>query len=308
MKKGYLGKTMRLLVSLIVAGSMLAACGKQPAVTESTEAAGEKTETVQTDGSTASETEVEDWESEPIVLKATIVDYATCGYFEEAMNKFTEMHPNVTFEPIDILNSDYIEKVTTMMAGGEDIDLIYSKNNQQYMTLVSNGQVEDLMPYIERDGVDLSIYSGAAEKLSINNQIFGLPFRNDLWLLFYNKDLFDKAGVAYPTDDMTWDDWAQMCKEMTSGSGTEKVYGGYLQNWPASVQNMTIQDGKHTTIETDYEFMRDAYQRVLDLQDNGYIMDYSTISTGSLHYTGTFFNQQVATVYQGSWFITYLLE
>lgn len=122
-----------------------------------------KTETVQTDGSTASETEVEDWESEPIVLKATIVDYATCGYFEEAMNKFTEMHPNVTFEPIDILNSDYIEKVTTMMAGGEDIDLIYSKNNQQYMTLVSNGQVEDLMPYIERDGVDLSIYSGAAE-------------------------------------------------------------------------------------------------------------------------------------------------
>lgn len=54
--------------------------------------------------------------------------------------------------------------------------------------------------------------------------------------------------------------------------------------------------------------MRDAYQRVLDLQDNGYIMDYSTISTGSLHYTGTFFNQQVATVYQGSWFITYLLE
>ena len=96
------------------------------------------------------------------------------------------------------------------------------------MTLVSNGQVEDLMPYIERDGVDLSIYSGAAEKLSINNQIFGLPFRNDLWLLFYNKDLFDKAGVAYPTDDMTWDDWAQMCKEMTSGSGTEKVYGGYF--------------------------------------------------------------------------------
>ena len=50
MKKGYLRKTMRLLVSLIVAGSMLAACGKQPAVTESTEAAGEKTETVQTDG------------------------------------------------------------------------------------------------------------------------------------------------------------------------------------------------------------------------------------------------------------------
>ncbi len=54
--------------------------------------------------------------------------------------------------------------------------------------------------------------------------------------------------------------------------------------------------------------MKDAYEMVVDLQDNGYIMDYSTISTGSLHYTGTFFNQQVATVYQGTWFNTTLLE
>ncbi len=311
MKKRYLKKTMGVLLSLLLTGSLLTACGGQPAASESTENNSTKpAETVQTESTVQgdAEAEVEDWESEPVVLKATIVDYATCGYFEEAMTKFTQMHPNVTFEPIDILNSDYIEKVTTMMAGGEDIDLIYSKNNQQYMTLVSNGQVEDLMPYIERDGVDLSIYSGAAEKLSINNQLYGLPFRNDLWLLFYNKDLFDKAGVSYPTDNMTWDDWAKMCQTLTSGTGTEKVYGGYLQNWPASVQNMAIQDGKHTTIETDYGFMEDAYQRVLDLQDAGYIMDYSTISTGSLHYTGTFFNQQVSTVYQGTWFITYLLE
>lgn len=250
----------------------------------------------------------EDWESEPIVLTATIVDYATCGYFKDAMDKFTEMHPNVTFEPIDILNSDYIEKVTTMMAGGEDIDLIYSKNNQQYMTLASNGQVEDLMPYVERDNVDLSIYDGAAEKLTLNGEIYGLPFRNDLWLLYYNKTMFDEAGVDYPTDDMTWDDWAKMCEEMTSGEGADKVYGGYLQNWPASVQNMTISDGQHTTIETDYSFMREAYERVLDLQDKGYIMDFSTISTGSLHYTGCFFNEQIATVYQGTWFNTYLLE
>lgn len=250
----------------------------------------------------------EDWESEPVVLKATIVDYATCGYFKEAMDRFTEMHPNVTFEPIDILNSDYIEKVTTMMAGGEDIDLIYSKNNQQYMTLASNGQVEDLMPYVERDGVDLSIYGGAAEKLTLNNQLYGLPFRNDLWLLYYNKTMFDEAGVEYPTDDMTWDDWAVLCEKMTSGEGADKVYGGYLQNWPASVQNMTISDGKHTTIETDYSFMKDEYDRVLELQDNGYIMDFSTISTGNLHYTGCFFNEQIATVYQGTWFITYLLE
>lgn len=309
MKKRYRNRILGLLLGGIMTVSLFAGCGKALEPESGQTARGEAAEpaTPQKEESEPEDTTAE-WENEPVVLKATIVDYATCGYFEQAMNRFTQMHPNVTFEPIDILNSDYIEKVTTMMAGGEDIDLIYSKNNQQYMTLASNGQVEDLMPYIERDGVDLSIYSGAAQKLTLNNEIYGLPFRNDLWLLFYNKTMFDEAGVSYPTDDMTWDDWAVMCEQMTSGSGAQKIYGGYLQNWPASVQNMTIQDGKHTTIETDYEFMRDAYERVLKLQENGYIMDFSTISTGSLHYTGAFFNQQIATVYQGTWFITYLLE
>lgn len=313
MKRKMLQKVVALAAVLTMGMSALAGCGQAAdggtaAAETGGGAAATSEESVSQETSSESAAGVEDWESEPIVLTATIVDYSITPYFKEVMDKFTEMHPNVTFNVIDILNSDYIEKVTTMMAGGEDIDLIYSKNNQQYMTLVSNGQIEDLMPYVERDGVDLSIYDGAAEKLTLDGKLYGLPFRNDLWLLYYNKDLFDQAGVDYPTNDMTWEDWAEMCKQMTSGSGADKVYGGYLQNWPASVQNMTISDGKHTTIETDYSFMKDAYEMVVDLQDNGYIMDYSTISTGSLHYTGTFFNQQVATVYQGTWFNTTLLE
>jgi multiple sugar transport system substrate-binding protein len=46
---------------------------------------------------------------------------------------------------------------------------------------------------------------------------------------------------------------------------------------------------------------------VLELQDKGYIMDYSNITTGNLHYSGVFYNQQAATVYQGTWFINLLL-
>ncbi len=235
MKRKMLQKVVALAAVLTMGMSALAGCGQAAdggtAAAETGEggAAAASEESVSQETSSENAAGVEDWESEPIVLTATIVDYSITPYFKEVMDKFTEMHPNVTFNVIDILNSDYIEKVTTMMAGGEDIDLIYSKNNQQYMTLVSNGQIEDLMPYVERDGVDLSIYDGAAEKLTLDGKLYGLPFRNDLWLLYYNKDLFDQAGVDYPTNDMTWEDWAEMCKQMTSGSGADKVYGGYLQ-------------------------------------------------------------------------------
>lgn len=250
------------------------------------------------------ETKTED----PIVLRAAIVDYSVVGFFEETMKEFTKLHPNVTFEPIDILNKEYIEKVTVMLAGGDDVDLIYSKNMPQYLTMITNGQVADISSLVARDNVDLSIYNGATDKLTVDGKLYGLPFRSDLWLLFYNKDLFDKQGVPYPTDNMTWEEYAEMCQKMSSGEGAERVYGGYLQNWPASVQNISIQNGKNTTVSTDYAFMRPAYEMALSLQKNKYIMDYASITAGSLHYSGVFFNQQAATVYQGTWFVGLLLK
>ena len=93
MKKRYLKKTMGVLLSLLLTGSLLTACGGQPAASESTENNSTKpAETVQTESTVQgdAEAEVEDWESEPVVLKATIVDYATCGYFEEAMTIFAD--------------------------------------------------------------------------------------------------------------------------------------------------------------------------------------------------------------------------
>jgi multiple sugar transport system substrate-binding protein len=215
--------------------------------------------------------------------------------------------PDVILEPIGILAAEYVEKVTVMLAGGDTVDLVYSKAMPQYVNMVNNGQIIDLLTYIKRDNIDLSRFGGAADRLMIEGKLYALPYRSDVWQLYYNKNLFDKAGVPYPKDDMTWDEYAEMCKKLTSGSGNNKIYGGFFQTWAASVQNIAIQDGRNTTIATNYEFMRPAYQMILDLQKGGYIMDYATISTGNLHYSGAFFNQQTATVYQGSWFVNYLL-
>jgi multiple sugar transport system substrate-binding protein len=220
---------------------------------------------------------------------------------------FAKTYPNVTLEPVAILNSEYVQKVTVMLAGGDDVDLIYSKAMPQYVTMVTNGQIDDLMPRIRADKIDISMYNGAVERLMMDGKVYGLPFRSDIWQLYYNKNLFDKAGVPYPADNMTWDEYAELCKKLTSGSGTNKVYGGYVHSWPSCVQNIAVQDGKNTTVSRDYEFMRPAYKMVLDLQNSGYIMDYAAITTGSLHYSGVFYNQQAATVYQGSWFINLLL-
>jgi multiple sugar transport system substrate-binding protein len=224
-----------------------------------------------------------------------------------AFEYFAKQYPDVTLESIGILNSEYVEKATVMLAGGDNVDLVYSKAMPQYVNMAVNGQIIDLLPYIQRDNIDTSKFNGATERMMIDGKLYALPFRSDIWQLYYNKNLFDKAGIPYPSDNMTWEEYSDLCKRLTSGSGTNKVYGGFFQSWPAAVQNIAIQDGRNTTVAANYEFMRPAYQTVLDLQRGGYIVDYAEITTGNLHYSGQFLNQRVATVYQGSWFVNLLL-
>jgi multiple sugar transport system substrate-binding protein len=65
-------------------------------------------------------------------------------------------------------------------------------------------------------------YLEAIRVESGNNALLGLPFGTNLWGIVYNKDIFDKFGVAYPKDGMTWDDAYELAKKVTrNDSGTQ---------------------------------------------------------------------------------------
>ena len=56
----------------------------------------------------------------------------------------------------------------------------------------------------------------------------------DTFLLFYNQDLFDEAGVPYPTEDWTWDDFMDICRKVTKdtdGDGRIDQFGTYNYTW-----------------------------------------------------------------------------
>ncbi len=64
-----------------------------------------------------------------------------------------------------------------------------------------------------------------------------------------------------------------------------------------------IQDGKHTLADGTYEFLKPWYERALKLQDDGIIPTYASLKTSNTHYSGPFYNQQIAMLPMGSWFI-----
>lgn len=238
-----------------------------------------------------------------ITLTMTAWDVATTPYWQAVVDAYEAANPNVTIELIDLASADYTDVMNIRLSGGDDTDIITVKDIPGYAAMLTRGQVIPLNDYIEADGLDMSLYSGAAEELTYDGKIYGMPFRSDIWILFYNKDIFDAAGVAYPDNDMTWDEFDALARQLTTGEGTDKIYGAHFHVWRSAVQLATVQDGLNTIIAEDYSFMAPMYNMVTGMQKDGIIMDYGELRAGNIHYSGPFENGQVAMIPMGSWFI-----
>ena len=210
---------------------------------------------------------------------------------------------------VDLGSADYQTVLATELTGsGSDFDVVTVKDVPGYTTLVNKGVLEPLDDYIAKDGIDLSVYGGITDQIKVEDKLYELPFRSDFWVMFYNKDIFDKAGVAYPTNDMTFEQYDELVRSVTNTTPGEEVYGAHYHTWRSAVQLFGILDGKNSIVDGTYEFTKPYYEMVLAQQNDGVCQDYATLKTSSLHYSGAFAQGNVATMNMGSWFIPTLIE
>ncbi|MCL2010986.1 MAG: sugar ABC transporter substrate-binding protein [Synergistaceae bacterium] len=241
--------------------------------------------------------------AEPVALKWAVWDTHLTLYYQPLIDAFVAKNPHVTVELIDLGSADYQLMVSTQLSGGVDFDVVTIKDIPGYANLVSQNHLEPLNSYIASAGIDTSLFGGIAEQVAVNGEVYTLPFRSDFWIIYYNKDLFDAAGVAYPSNDMTFEEYDAIARQVTRGSGAEKVYGAHYHTWRSPTQLFAVLDGKNTVVDGTYDFLKPTYEMVLKQQNDGIVMDYATLRTTSTHYSGVWFNQQIAMMNMGTWFI-----
>lgn len=244
-----------------------------------------------------------------VTLKWAIWDESTTQYWGDIKKAYEESHQGVTIEMVDLGSTDYMTVLATELSGeGSDFDVVTIKDVPGYATLVQKGSIIALDDYIAKDKVDLSKYAGATDQVLVDGKLYELPFRNDFWVLYYNKDLFDKKGIAYPTNDMTWDEYDQLARQMTDTTFGSQVYGGHYHTWRSCVGLMSVLDGQHTILDGNYDFMKPYYEMVLAQEADGVVRKYSDLKTEGLHYSAAFSGGDVAMMNQGSWFIATLIS
>jgi multiple sugar transport system substrate-binding protein len=146
------------------------------------------------------------------------------GISKEVVAAFEKEHPDINVDVL-LYPDDYSQKITTMITGGKapDVMLLWEED---YARFSKSGVLEPLKDYIAKSDVATDDFIPAVNELAATTGgTYGLPWCYASELLFYNKDLFDAAGVSYPTDAWTWDDFRQAAVKLTGEQDGQTVWG-----------------------------------------------------------------------------------
>lgn len=313
-------KVLSVLLTATMLASLLAGCGSEPAPstdsaadtsqsTTDTAEAPEETPAQEESEAPADDQASEDASGEAVTLKWAIWDKDSTPYWVALKDAYENANPNVTLEMVDLGSADYMTVLATELSGsGSDFDVVTIKDVPGYATLVSKNTLEPLDSYISAAGIDLSQYGGIDKQVTVDGSLYELPFRNDFWVIFYNKDIFDAAGVEYPTNDMTFDEYDALARKVADPTFGAQIYGTHYHTWRSAVQLLGVLDGEHSILDGNYDFFKPYYNMVLSQEDDQICRNYADLSAEGLHYSAAFSSGDVAMLNMGSWYISTLIS
>ena len=136
---------------------------------------------------------------------------------QKMVDKFNEEHPDIQVV-LEAYGSDFDTKISASMGSGDAPDVMYMWNYPAY-----HEGLEPLDSYIEKEGEEYkkNFYSTLWNYNSYDGQIYGLPVGFTTHCVYYNKDLFEKAGVEEPKDGWTWEDLEEKAKKINEATGVK---------------------------------------------------------------------------------------
>ena len=241
----------------------------------------------------------------PVTITVSGWSLDTTPEFQLLADGFHKANPNITVKLKEYDPSNYNTLVTADLAAGTGPDVITQKEVKYVTTFQEGGQLLDLSDVKLPDGIS------GTDSYKVDGKLYAVPYRQDAWVLFYNKDLFDKAGVPTPDGSWTWDDYAAAAKELKTklAAAGSKAYGAYQHTWQSTVQgfaNNQSPDGG--VLSGKYEYMKPYYERVLDLQKSGAQVTFNTATANQLTYQGEFGKQHAAMMMMGTWYVATLIS
>ena len=226
-------------------------------------------------------------------IKARLID-------EVIGDGLAEQGIEIVYEPIE---DDYNTALFNALSAGTAGDVVYIPV-ETAPGIIDTGLIEplgnhtDLSPYID----------SLIESYTFNGQVYGIAKDFNTLGMFYNKDLFDEAGVDYPDQETTWDELEEMIREIDAID--DDVYGAVF---PAQFERFGA-----FAFANGFEIAEDGSANLLDpalveavewytgLVADGVAAQPSDFGQG--WGGGAFGTENVGIAFEGAWLLGYLRD
>jgi len=242
---------------------------------------------------------------------------------EATIKNFEQKYDWIKVTPLVIPNADYDTKITTMVAAGEQLDLSMLESATIAYSLAEQGKLVNLKTLIDEDPtVTLESYAPVVYYYLDKGKIVGLGEGVQNFVLYYNKDLFNEAGIEPPPSDPAkaweWDEFVNVAKKLTkdvngknaseAGFDSENIvqYGVTFPKWWGMWGNFVYANGGDY-ITDDGKFglsqpeAAEAIQRLADLSNVHHVAPTTVAEKGMPGADIALLTNKVAMVMEGQW-------
>lgn len=235
------------------------------------------------------------------IVRIAVWNYQSTPEFKALIDGFEARYPKIDVQPVDIPADDYDHKLTSMLADGDTTDVLTLKNAIEYGRHATRDRLQPLTDLVRK--VDKSAYAGLPD-FDVDGEYYAMPYRQDFWVLYYNRDLVGDTDMAH----LTWSRFDELAKQFTTGYGSSKVYGAYLPTWRSVVQAVAAAQTGGDLLGGDYSFFKQQYEISLDVQKAGATLPFATAQSRKNDYDALFTGGKAAMVPMGTWWSAHLLK
>lgn len=153
------------------------------------------------------------------------------SFIEKMVANYEAEHPDIDIVVTSAANDPYKEKIKVVMGSDDRPDIFFSWVGDFTNRFVREGLLLDITEEFEgnKEWKD-SLIASQIEPFYSDGKLYGLPFRLDAKVFFYNIDIFEENGVKPPK---TWDEFIEVCETLKSNGVTPIAYGNQ-ELWPSS--------------------------------------------------------------------------
>jgi multiple sugar transport system substrate-binding protein len=257
-----------------------------------------------------------------VIAVATLSSMAACGNSSNAssddgntltfsywdtfpvLEEFKKANPDVKLKEVNVPGDNYNTKINQMILGNQAPDVMLLQE-ADYVRYAKSGVIDKLDDKLADMGVDADDMQPAIADIADRvDGYYGLSQGMATEIMYYNKDMFDAAGVAYPTNDWTWDDYADAAQKLT------KAEGGQTTQWGSDAPSFNgvwyslAGQGGDKVVDGDKLSLGDGLEAALKYQDKmtNELKAQPAPSSGS-KVSDLFAAGQAAMTLGGSWLI-----